>query len=106
MYLTQKIMIEGSNTTRELSQHLQNPRVNHWNAIKYFAGYLKREKGKIKITYRSPREPRYVGMVDANYATNTDDWKSISGAIHTLGGLIVGWNCKTQKATTLSKHRS
>ena len=41
-------------------------------------------------------------MVDANYATNTDDWKSISGAIHMLGGSIVGWNCKTQKATTLS----
>lgn len=106
MYLTQKVMIEGSNATRELSRHLQNPGPEHWKAVEYFAGYLKKEKGRIKLTYRRPHETRFIGMVDANFATNPDDRKSVSGAVYTLGGSIIGWTCKTQKTTTLSSTKA
>ncbi|HEY9706752.1 MAG TPA: Ty1/Copia family ribonuclease HI, partial [Oculatellaceae cyanobacterium] len=101
-YYTQKIMVEGINASRELCKHLQNPGVDHWQAIKYMAGYLKQEKGKITVTYQKPKDLRFIGMVDANYATNVDDRKSVLGLIFTLGGTIIGWTCKTQKTTTLS----
>ena len=54
MYFTQKIMVEGLNATQELLRHLQNPGKEHWEAIKYIAGYLKKEKENIKIVYRKP----------------------------------------------------
>jgi hypothetical protein len=45
-------------------------------------------KQNIKITYRRPRELRPMAMVDSNYATNTDDRRSVTGAIFTVGGTI------------------
>ena len=95
MYYTQKIMIKGINATRELSKHLQNPGPEHWDAVKYMTRFLKKEQGQIHITYQTPRELQFVAMVNTNFATNVEDQKSISGAIYTLGGAIIGWFSKT-----------
>src|SRR5688572_3697210 len=90
MYYTQKIMVEGANATRELSRHLQNPSQEHWDAIKYMAGYLKKGRGNIKITYWKLRSTKFIAMVNASYATNKDNQKSVTGAVYTLGGTFIG----------------
>jgi hypothetical protein len=95
MYLTHKLMVEGSNAARELSRNFANPGRRHWKEVERFVGFLKENRSKIKITYRKPREMRVVTNVDSNYAQNTDR-KSVSGAIHTIGGTLVGTLCKTQ----------
>jgi hypothetical protein len=41
-------------------------------------------------------------MVDSDYAKNTDNRKSISSGLHTLGGTLVHWESKTQHVVTLS----
>ena len=41
-------------------------------------------------------------MVDSDYANNTDNRKSISLGLHTLGGTSVHWESKTQHVVTLS----
>src|SRR5687767_2226896 len=44
MYLTHKLMLEGVNAAREMSKFFMNPQKQHWNALEYFVGYLKRER--------------------------------------------------------------
>jgi hypothetical protein len=58
---------------------LARPTLEHWKAVERQA-YIK-EKKSHHLVYRKPRELRVIGR-DANYATNPDDRKSISGSIH------------------------
>jgi hypothetical protein len=102
MYLVCKLMPEGSNAARELSRHFGNPGEIQWKELERFVGYLKANKDKIKLTFRKPKAMRVVSNVDSNYATNKDDRKSVSGALHTLGGMLVSWLCKTQDVQALS----
>jgi len=51
---------------------------------------------------RPPKEMRFVVLVDANFATNKDERKSVSGAIYTLGGSIIGWTSKLQGRLAVS----
>ena len=73
MYYMQKIMIEGINATRELSKHLQNPGLKHWDVVEYITGFLKKEQGQIHFTYQTPRELQFVAMVNAYFVTNMQD---------------------------------
>jgi hypothetical protein len=102
MYLVTKIFPEGANAVREMTKHFSNPGEDHWKALERFVGYLKTNKEKIRLTYRKPRELRPLTIVDSNYATDKTDRRSISGNLDTLGGVIVGWLCKTQGSVTLS----
>ena len=102
MYLVCKLMPEGSNAARELSRHFGNPGETQWKELERFVGYLKANKEKIKLIFRKPRAMRIASNVDSNYATNKDDRKSVSGALHTLGGMLVSWLCKTQDVQALS----
>ena len=47
-----------------------------------------------------------IDYCDANYATNVDDRKSVSGAVYTVGGMVTGWSSKTQHTTSLSTTES
>ena len=102
MYLTQKLMVKGINAARELTKYFGCPKIEHWKSVEYFAGFLKKEKEHIRLTYQKPKEMRFVAMVDSNYATDKETRKSISGAIYTVGGGITGWTSKSQKSTALS----
>jgi hypothetical protein len=102
MYLVCKLMPEGSNAARELSRHFGNPGETQWKELERFVGYLKANRDKIKLIFRKPKGMRVASNVDSNYATNKDDRKSVSGALHTLGGMLVSWLCKTQDVQALS----
>src|SRR5688500_13987508 len=45
-------------------------------------------------------------MVDANFETDKEDRKSISGGIYTLGGCIVSWISKSQARSALSSTKA
>jgi hypothetical protein len=102
MYLVTKIFPEGSNTARVLSRQFGNPSKAHWSELGCFIGYLKLYEKDVKVTYRKPKELRVLSYVDSNYATNKDNRRSVSGAIHTLGGTLTNWLSKMQESTTLS----
>jgi hypothetical protein len=102
LYLVTKLYVEGSNPVRELAKFFSNPGVEQWKALERFVGYLKENEDDIKLTYRKPKELRIVSSVDSNYATDKGDRRSISGGLHTMGGMITNWNCTTQKSVTLS----
>jgi hypothetical protein len=100
--LVTKLHVEGSNPVRELAKFFSNPGSEQWKALDRFVGYLKENEDDVKLTYRKPKEPRIVSSVDSNYATDKGDRRSVSGGLHTLGGMITNWNCTTQKSVTLS----
>jgi hypothetical protein len=102
MYLVVKLFVEGSNTARELSKHFSNPGEEQWKELARAIGFLKKYKNEVKLIYRKPKELRTGAMVDSNYGTNKDDRRSVSAAIHTLGGTIINWFSKTQPTVALS----
>jgi hypothetical protein len=102
MYLVTKILVEGSSTARELARQFGNPNNAHWVELGGFVGYLKRHRKFVKLMYHKPKDLRVLSNVDSNYATDKETCKSVSGAIHTIGGTIVNWLSKTQQSVTLS----
>jgi hypothetical protein len=101
MYLMTKLAPDLANPARELAQHLSNPGEEHWKALERMVGYIK-AKHYEGLIYRKPKELRAISFVDSDYAKNTDDRKSISSGLHTLGGTLVNWESKTQHVVTLS----
>ena len=102
MYLVTKIFVEGSNAARELARHFSNPGEEHWKELGRFVGYLKQNKDEVRLTLRKPIELRPVSNVDSDYATDKETRRSVSGAIHTMGGMITNWTSKTQPTVALS----
>jgi hypothetical protein len=100
--LVTKLCVEGLNPVRELVKFFSNPGVEQWKALERFVGCLKENEDDIKLTHREPKELRIVSSVDSNCATDKGDRWSISGGLHTLGGMLTNWNCTTQKSVTLS----
>ena len=93
------------NSVRKLSQHMSNPGEEHWKSMERMVGYMK-GKSFYGICYRKPNDLKGIDFCDANYATNIDDRKSVSGAVYTLGGMVTGWSSKTQHTTALSTAES
>ena len=49
---------------------------------------------------------RFAAIADSNYGTDKLKKRSISEAMYTLGGSIIGWTCKAQTHTTLSSTKA
>jgi hypothetical protein len=58
----------------------------------------------LKLTYRANEYQEIIGAgySDADYASNPDDRKSISGYSYLLGGAAYAWSSKKQSTTALS----
>lgn len=94
-----------SNACRELTSHLTAPNEEHWKALTHLIGYLK--SGSFQgIKSRTPEDTRVVAYVDADYASDRNDRKSISGYLVTIGGCLVSWQSKKQTGVTLSSKPS
>jgi len=101
MYLTHKLMTEGISAAKDMSKSFMRPKKLHWKSIEQFVGYLKKEMNDIKLTYRKPLDLKFAAIADSIYVSNNLKRRSVSGAIYTLGRLIIGWTCKAQTHTTL-----
>jgi hypothetical protein len=100
--LVTKLCMEGSNPARELAKFFSDPGSEQWKALERSVGCSKENKDDIKLACRKPKELRIVSSVNSNYAMDKGDRRSMSGELHTLGGMITNWNCTTQKSVTLS----
>jgi hypothetical protein len=102
MYLVTKLWASGSNATRELTKYFANPGKQHWKALEHLVGYLKEHESDIYLKYVVPYELRPGTHGDSNYATDKEDRKSVSGLLHTIGGVLINWMSHTQAFVTLS----
>jgi hypothetical protein len=49
-----------------------------------------------------PKDLKVYAYVDSNYATDTDNRKSVTGYVITIGGCLISWSSKSQPSVTLS----
>ena len=86
-----------SYAVNKLSQFLHAPTTAHWVACKRILHYIKGT-----LTYGLSFRPATVfnleGFSDADWATNLDYHKSMSGFCVFLGGNLITWSSKKQNA--------
>jgi hypothetical protein len=64
-------------------------------------GYVTNSKYE-GLTLRRPRELSSISLSDSYYAKDTDNRRSISGRVNTIGGMMTSWSSKKQATVTLS----
>ncbi|CAM9908464.1 unnamed protein product, partial [Heterosigma akashiwo] len=88
-----------------LARFVQEPRVEHWNALLLLLGYLK-QTSKAGILFKrgaqSPNKRVNITVyTDADFATVDEDSKSTSGVLIYVGGVLVAFASKKQ--TTVAR---
>jgi hypothetical protein len=88
-----------------LSQFSTNPGPQHWVALKRVLRYLNGTTD-YKLTYGCPGDdknvPSLVGYCDADWGSNLDDRRSVTGYIFLLNGAAITWQSKKQPTVALS----
>jgi hypothetical protein len=87
-----------------LSQYSSNPGPKHWSTCKHVFRYISGtwNYGLVYGNTSDSDEIVSTGYCDADYATNPDDWKSISGYAFMLGGTAYAWSLKKQTTVATS----
>ena len=81
------------------------PQEHHWAAVKRIGRYL--AGAPALAIHLAPRGPwRLEAHVDADWATEPSDRRSVSGCLVLLGGMCVHSHSRTQSATALSSCES
>ena len=85
----------------KLSQFLQTPTVAQWNACKRILRYV---KGTLShgLLFKPASLFTLEGYSDSDWATNIDDRKPVNGICVFLGGNLITWSSRKQKAVARS----
>ncbi|PHT41242.1 hypothetical protein CQW23_20096 [Capsicum baccatum] len=99
MYIINCTQPDIACTISKLSWYMSNPNKTHWMAMKRVLGYLKYTKdyGMHYNKYPAVLE----GYSDANWITGSNEVKSTSGYVFTIGGGAVSW--KSSKQTCIAR---
>jgi hypothetical protein len=90
-----------------VSQYTSNPGPAHWAAIKRIMRYLNGHRN-LSVTYgptgiTEDTDPfKFFAYTDADFTSNPDDRKSMSGYVFLLAGGAISWNSKKQTTVALS----
>jgi hypothetical protein len=86
-----------------LSQYLNQPGTQHWEAGVQVFRYLKgtRDIG-LKLIKNSTPEDKLVGYADADWASCPESRRSVSGNLVLLNGNVISWKSKKQPTLSLS----
>lgn len=101
MYLAQCTRPDICHAVNVLCRFNENPGEKHWNAVKHLLRYL-RGTSKFRLTYKKEADPTITGYSDADWATSSEDRKSITGFVFIAQGGAISWCCKRQQTVALS----
>ena len=104
MYTAVGTQLDISFAVQTLSQFTQNPRLEHWLAVKRLFKCLQ-GSANLGLTYggaRSWPQQILIAYTDANYASKPNDRRSISGSSYLIGGAVIGCMSKKQTVTATS----
>jgi hypothetical protein len=90
-------------TVAALGRHSASPGSEHQHALDRAFGYLRATSDKRLVFQRgTPGSLTLHGFVDADWASDVNDRKSMSGFVFMLGGAAVSWSSKKQTSVALS----
>uniref|UniRef100_A0A2N9ELT5 Reverse transcriptase Ty1/copia-type domain-containing protein n=1 Tax=Fagus sylvatica TaxID=28930 RepID=A0A2N9ELT5_FAGSY len=96
---TKRMLNNIAYSVSKLSRYTSNPGEDHWKAIVRVLRYL---KYTLNYGVHYTRYPAVLeGYSDANWISDTNDTKSTSGYVFTLGGAAVSW--KSSKQTCIAR---
>ncbi|GJW05862.1 hypothetical protein Tco_1568285 [Tanacetum coccineum] len=100
MYIMNYTRPDLTYSVSRLSRYLHNLSKDHWDALVRVLQYLKHtiDYGLHYTKY----PPVLEGYCDANWISNHNDSKSISGYVFTLRGAVVSWKSSKQTLNTRS----
>jgi len=81
------------------------PMREHWKAVECAVGYTMTEPYQ-GVRFWEPRNLQLYLYADVVYASDKNDWRSISDHLSTLGDTMVGWSSKKQQTILLSSCKS
>ena len=80
-----------------LGRFQQNPTTAQWNALKRVVRYVSGTK-KISLEFRrTEATDNVIGYADADWASDTEDRKSVSGFTFKVFGCTVSWSSKSRQ---------
>ena len=100
MYLMNCIRPDIIYVVGRLSRYTQNPNQDHWNVVRRVLKYL---RGTIDYGLCFNGFPSVLeGFSDANWISDSDEMKSISGYVFIFNGSAVSWKSTKQTCITRS----
>ena len=105
MWLSTMTRPDISNAVRAVARHSHNPTDRHWEAVLKIMAYLHGTRG-MGLTFVRGSGLNLTACNDAGYADKSNDRRSVSGTVITLGGAAVSWASSTQRCVTLSTAES
>lgn len=104
MYAVVGTRIDIAYAVQNLSQFTQNPGLEHWTAVKRVFQYLKgtMDYGLVYGGRLTWPDRLITAFTDADWGSNPNNWKSITGNMYLLGGATIGWLSKKQMITATS----
>ncbi len=86
-----------------LGCHAMNSSPNHQHALEHVLQYLQATiNHQLILGYSTSSTPTLLSYVNADWASDVNDCKSMSGYVFTLGGSTISWSSKKQTTVALS----
>lgn len=105
MYLAIATRPDISFALSYLSQHLENPSVAHWNALKRMLKYIK-GTSNYGIKFNANSNVQLNVYSDADFAGDVETRVSRTGFVHMIGTAPISWCSQKQRTVSLSTAES
>lgn len=100
-YLAQSTRPDIAFAVHVLSRFNSNAGEKHWQAVKHLLRYL-RGTSNHRLEYRKSIDGSITGYSDADWASDTDGRKSVTGYVFIAQGGAISWASKKQQAVAIS----
>jgi hypothetical protein len=101
-YLADRTRPDITYAVGQLARHMQDPRREHWIAVKQVFAYLHKTQHFGLRYVRTPDKAAVMGWSDSDWAQDPDDRSSTSGYVFTQAGGAISWSSTKQSVIARS----